>query len=272
MGQKLITLPYPESEMGRERSIEVRTYVQGDEQRISEIYEDCYEDYSGHVTRTPEFWRWFNLKRPGVCPEDVLVAVADERIVGCLTLAGDGELLDPCYDRRFDGTIVMYSLLSAAEDRARESGKFGISLNVPLDDPCMREACRRMGMRSRDLTRSFVVSIEDHEAFLEKLLSVADPPDGNYALKILRNGQEAKSIGIEVSCSQFRLRPEVSPDVTIKVEDGTFSALVLRGLSPWDWIYRRISFWPPWRFRLALTFVGSLNLHSRWFVPRGGMF
>jgi hypothetical protein len=258
--------------MERETALKIRPYNRGDEQRISEIFEDCYADHSGHITRTPGFWRWFNLERPGVSPEDVLVAVSDGEIMGCLTLAGEGELLDPCYDSRSDGTMVMTSLLSAAADRALERGNAVISLNVPLDNLCMNEACRRMGMRCRDLKRSFSISIEDHEAFLNELLRVADPPEGSFSLRILRNGRETKVLGIDVSPSGFALRDHIDPDVAIKVEDGTFSALVLKGLSPWDWILRRISFWPPWRFRLAFEFVGSLKVAPSWFVPRGGMF
>jgi hypothetical protein len=175
--------------------IAVRPYKEGDECEVSRIYEKCYSAYAGHTPRTPEFWKWFNPRRPDV-GAGVLVATRGDRPVGCLTLAKNGEILDPCYDLDDDGAAVMTSLLQAAEKQAMERGFERVVMNVPADDRMMRQACESLRMARRRLLRTFSVSVANTSALLCRVLERSPPPRGSYLLRVLFEDCEQSRSGI----------------------------------------------------------------------------
>ena len=249
----------------------VRSYKDGDEHEISRIFEKCYSSHAGYVRRTPKFWEWFNLLRPEVSKECVLVATVDGTIVGCLTLGSDGEILDPCYDPDFDGNYILGSLLESAESIARDQGLERITANVPSDDPQMTTACKGLNMRRRELDRTFSISISDYRRFLLALLERSNPPKGSYLLILqFANGKTGKYL-LVISDDGISVEGEGPAQIRIRVTEGTLNGLVFKGSIPLgNWFARRITFYPPWRARKVLELLRSLSLGSKWFVPRGG--
>ncbi len=252
--------------------ITVRHYIEGDELEISRIYEKCYSAYAGHTPRTPDFWKWFNRLRPEVGP-GVLVACRGDRLVGCLTLAKNGEILDPCYDPDDDGVAVMTSLLRAAEKQAIERGFDRIVMNAPDDDGVMKQACESLRMGRKRLLRTFSVSVANASGLLCEVLARSPPPKGTYLLRVLRKDGTASAFRVEVTEEGVSVSEGSTAEVVLAVEESTLGRILFQG-GPGlrDWILGKISFSPAWNARRALKLVRSLRVRSKWFVPRGAMF
>jgi len=253
--------------------VEVRPFEDGDLEEISSIFQRCYSRYSGYANRTPEFWRWYNLERPGVDPENVLVAHAGARPVGSVTMTDGGEILDPCYDPDLDGSEIIGALLSACEERASNYGIENLVVNIPWDEPWMNTACRVNGMRRRELGRAFGISIKNHEAFLGKILERNPPADGSYRVIVLVERVKPIEINFRIRGGAISVAGSDAVDVEIKIQDGALCGLIFKGsLGFGDWLTRKVRVSPPWKLGRGIDFLNSLSLGSRWFVPRGGTF
>jgi len=42
----------------------IRSFEDGDENEIVQLFDRIYSDYGGFTLKTPEYWRWGCLKRP----------------------------------------------------------------------------------------------------------------------------------------------------------------------------------------------------------------
>jgi len=252
----------------------VRTFLEGDEFSISTIFENCYEKFSGYVPRTPQYWRWFNLSRPGVNAGDVLVATENDLVVGCMTVCPGGEICDPCYDPGGDGKKIMTALLKAAQALAISKDFPSITINAPKDDTCINSACRELQLRQRKPDRVLSASVINWHLFFPKLLEACSPPEGNFHVTI--GGRREDELAFSVRGGKARMvdaSSEEKPMVRIKVNEGTLvKAIFIEDIGFLDWIRGRISVSPLGRFYRAHRLINSLNLGLEIFLQRGGAF
>ncbi|TET62287.1 hypothetical protein E3J49_08460, partial [Candidatus Bathyarchaeota archaeon] len=71
----------------------IRSFEDGDENEIVQLFDRIYSDYGGFTLKTPEYWRWCCLKRPDVEKEGVFVVEdGDENVVGYAVVGGSGNI------------------------------------------------------------------------------------------------------------------------------------------------------------------------------------
>ena len=255
------------------QGIRTRCYQDGDENRISRIFERCYSDYSGYGVRKPDFWRWFNILRPGVTERNVFVSLAGDRLVGCLTLMANGEVLDPCYDPEFDGREIIRKLLEVAERTAKDRGLDRLTISIPSDDPYMISACNDLRMRPRKLDRAVRISISDHRALFSLLMKRIRIPDGTFLLDIRHgNGKIERILLDSEKRASMRVEGCAQAEIRVGMNEATLNKVVFKGkISLGDLLLRRVAISPPWKTVKGLRLLGSFHLGFKWFVPRGGV-
>jgi ribosomal protein S18 acetylase RimI-like enzyme len=126
----------------------VRTFRPADTQTLVELTNRCLAPYAGWVPRTPEYWLWATLARPGVDAADVLVLESDTEIVGYTVLWEEGAVLDFLVDpdqRPRKRRALARQLIDAAESRAKERGFDKLTLNLPLSDHLIDTVLRKSG-------------------------------------------------------------------------------------------------------------------------------
>jgi len=128
----------------------MRTYREGDEAALVELWNRAFAGYGGYVPRTVLHWRWCILERPGLSPEDILVATQGDKAIGYGVLGPKGNVLEIAVDpprpkalrRRLVGAIC-----EALEARARVRGDEAIDFMVPSTDPVICQALKERGYR-----------------------------------------------------------------------------------------------------------------------------
>lgn len=151
----------------------VRTFDPADVPHLVDIWTRAYAGYAGLVVQTPESWRWRVLARPGMGPEDVMVAVdAAGTAIGYAVVDPAGTVLEIAVDPEVAVRVrdaVATALVDALEARCRARGGETIRFVLPDADDAVQRALRRAGYWSEQST-SFSGTIVDVAALLEALL------------------------------------------------------------------------------------------------------
>jgi hypothetical protein len=150
----------------------IRGFRDGDEDEIIQLFEKCYGDYAGYVSRTREYWRWCCLERPDVERTGVLIAAkqADDKLLGYAVVGTSGSIWELGYDGEESGKEVVGLLLEAAIQYLTSVGASSVNVQAPVDDDVVREACAGLGLVEARPPRAFV-SILDFQELLSLLAS-----------------------------------------------------------------------------------------------------
>jgi hypothetical protein len=138
-----------------------RCYQPGDESILVTLWESAYARFGGYVPKTPDYWKWCVVERPGVETEDIIILEHKKRIVAYAVLAQNtgtngntGTILEfavepslPVKSRRF----ITGRLVTEIEQRSRSRGDDLLDLTVPNDDVTTVNVLEQAGYRSEAL-------------------------------------------------------------------------------------------------------------------------
>lgn len=257
--------------------LSVRTFKDGDEPGIVELFNNVYSKYGGFVPRTVEYWRWCCLERPDVQRDGVFLAFDGGRFCGYLVGGSSGSIWEFCVAD--DDRNVESALLGAALGYLEKLGVSSVSLNVPSGTGVV-EALREAGFGEVCAAKMFVTTLNPaalvqalvvprREALMEKLdddfgVQLRDVPYGaskEFSVRV-------HSVSVEVA-EGFPMRPSVVVELKfmdlLSVLFGNSSAgrLLLTG---------KIRVRPFWKSRAALSLLSTVRLKSSWFFPLSDSF
>lgn len=151
----------------------VRAFDPADVPRLVDLWTRAYAGYAGLVVQTPDAWRWRVLARPGVGPEDVLVAAdAAGTPVGYGVVDATGTVLEVAVDPAAAPgarAAAANQLVDALEARCRARGQESIRFVLPDADEVVQRALRGAGYWTEPMA-SFTATIADVAALLEAVL------------------------------------------------------------------------------------------------------
>ena len=257
--------------------LSVRTFENGDEPAIVELFNNIYSRYGGFVPRTVEYWRWCCLERPDVERDGVFLAFDGERFCGYLVAGSSGSIWEFCVAD--DDRKVARALLGEAVSYLEKVGVSSVSVNVPSGAGVV-EVLRKAGFGEVFAAKMFVTTLNPatlvqalvtprKEALMEKLddefgVQLRDVPYGaskEFSVKI-------HSVSAEVAEG---FPKESSVVVELRFMDlllvlfGNSSAgrLLLTG---------KMRVRPFWKSGAVLTLLSAIRLRNSWFFPLSDSF
>ena len=140
-----------------------RPFCLGDEGSITDLWNRSHSRYGGYIPRTPEFWSWNVLQRPGILRDDIVVVTRDAPVAFGV-LGPSGTVLEFAVDanlvNRQRGKACR-TLIHALEERARARNQTALSFTSQGPDKLVNRTLRRAGYRIREKDRVLGVGILD---------------------------------------------------------------------------------------------------------------
>ncbi len=256
---------------------EVRNFVEGDEERIVEVFNEVYEKFSGYVPRTVEYWRWCCLKRPDV-REDGIFLVFDKEtgnLEGYAVVGLSGNIWELCSKPNREDVASI--LLDRAVCYLEENGVSAVNVNVPADDQTLNEVCRKMGFAKVDVHKMFVGILS-----FRKLIFMLAQDKTSVLSKMFR-----EKICIEMKDAPFWIEKVISiningegvdvfeglvesPTILVKTDVKTLLSVLVGVLSPRRaFLSFRMRVKPFWKFPVVNRFLCSLRMEHSWYWPLG---
>jgi mycothiol synthase len=112
--------------------IELRSFVENDEDEVLEMFETAFSEFDDRLPTPPEVWRAMITEREGFAPDDVVLAIADGRIVGGAFLIDADEIwVDKlAVAREYRNRGIARALLQTAFARSFDRGHTWTSLST----------------------------------------------------------------------------------------------------------------------------------------------
>ena len=266
-------------------ALNIRTYQTGDEEQLVKLWDSAHTNYGGYVPKTPEYWRWCVVQRPGVEAEDILILEQEKHILAYAVLAQRTET------RGYTGTILEFAigpwlpaaerklvaseLIAEVEKRSRLRGDELLNLMVPCEDEVVVKVLGKAGYKAEAL-EVFQLVIVDLVLLLRRILDKR---------KVILSSTQFSSFRIALQPGYYRYCPYESVRIELRpeplVEESTFDAdyTVFTDLSTiTDIIFRRDSFnhalstnkikiKPENGVEPVRTLFQLLTLNSEWYLP-----
>lgn len=254
---------------------ELRTFVDGDEKKIVELFNDAYGRFCGHVPRTVEYLRWGCLKRPDVRKDGIFLVLDVEtgNLEGYVVAGLSGNIWELC--SRPEKSDVAFMLLDKAIEFLEKMGASSININVPESDEVLNEACRKMDFAKVNVHKMFVGILS-----FSKLMSVLAQ---DRAASLCKKFKER--ICITVKDAPFWIERTISvnidnkevyvsegspehPTILAQTDVKTFSSILFGNLSPqWAFLSFRMGVKPLWKIPRMIEFLHSVRLGDSWSWP-----
>jgi len=125
-----------------------KTYAQGDERELTELWNRAYARYGGFFAKTEERWRWSILQCGAVTPGSIIIATLAGRVSAYGALAATGAIIEFAVDTMLKSQQrreICIALIEKLEDRARELQCASLSFVSPQSDAIVDLALRKMG-------------------------------------------------------------------------------------------------------------------------------
>lgn len=256
------------------RAYVARTYREGDETELVQLFNRVYEGFAGFVPRTLEYWRWCCLNRPDVEDEGIVIVNDGKKIIGYGVVGKTGNIWELCYDSAYKGEEIVSTILEWAVNYLESTGGDSIILNASLDDHLLRDMCLRFGFAETNPPFMFL-SVLDFPEFIREVLSwkreklreydeellikVRNSPlwyGGNITVKI-RNGD----ISVEGGTNG-------DPGVVVEADVPTIVSCILgtRGLLK-AFLGLKLRIRPFWKSLKILKLFSLLRIKDPWFSP-----
>jgi len=266
--------------------LNIRSYQPGDEHSLVELWDSAHAELGGFVPKTPEYWKWCIVDRPGVEPEDIMILEHDERIVAYAVLAQKKK-----DDDSYTGYVLEFAIkpsLSARqrelfanrlviqiENRSRYRGDELLNLTVPSKDTVVVNVLEKFGYRAEALD-VFQLVIVDLVVLLKQIL--------DQRKKCFPSGQSpsfrvALQPGYYRYCPYESVRIELSPEPVVEESTSRADYTVSTDLSTLtDIIFRRSSFndalmsnsikiYPEDGSEAVRSLFQLVTLNSEWYLP-----
>ena len=254
----------------------VRNFVNGDEKRIVELFNRVFENFSGYVPRTVEYWRWCCLERLDVRRDGIFLIFNEENgaLEGYAVVGLSGNIWEFCCVPSLDVALL---LLDEAIRYLEDMGVSAVNVNVPESCDVLNEACRKAGFARVDVHKMFVgvlsfskllsILIEDRKNFLcgkfkEKFcIMIRDAPfwiEKTLSVDINRDGVNVFEGSVD------------SPTAFVKTDVKTLSSILFGIMNPMHAVLRfKMGVKPFWKIPRFVEFLDSVRLRDAWFWPLG---
>lgn len=233
----------------------------GDEQVLADLHNRAFAAYPGTVLRTPEYWRWACVDRPGVSPEGIIILEEGDGIEGYVVVSDDGTILEFAVDPETDRLRVALLLLESAEQRARQTAAVRLTVNVPASDDVLAEAMARRGFGPGELSRVHV-TIHEYPELVRHLFETNGYRGPGLELE-LRAGEVAGSFAIPSPADRpaplHLVADQRVLDRVILGASSPIRAQLTGGIHPRPW----------WRQLAAYRALRAMKVRGRWFHPLG---
>ncbi len=252
--------------------LSVRTFRDGDEPAIVELFNRIYGRYGGFVPRTVEYWRWCCLERPDVERDGVFLVFENEKICGYLVAGSSGNIWEFCVAE--DNEEATGALLGEAVSYLEKIGVSSVNVNVPSDATFVK-GLRKAGFGKVPSAKMFVTTLspaalvqtlatprkEDLEEKFDEEFGVRlrDVPYGvskeffmkihDASVKIAEGFPANPSVTIELGFADF---------LSILFGDSSASRLFLTG---------KMKVKPLRKLGAVLALLSMIRLKGSWFFP-----
>jgi hypothetical protein len=250
----------------------VRTFRDGDEGKIVELFNKVFDKYGGFAPRTVEYWRWCCLSRPDVERNGVFLAFGDEQLRGYVVVGSSGNLWEFCVA---DGEKeVANTLLSEALRYLEKAGASSVNINVPSDSGVV-ESLRKAGFGKVPAERMFVSTLSP-SALVADLVSsrggrLASKSDYDLGVR-LQN--VPYGVGKEFSVKFRDGKAEVEnsstseSSVAVELDFADLLSILFGGSSVIRlFLTHRLKVKPLWKLRAVLNFLSKIRCKESWFFP-----
>ena len=256
---------------------ELRNFMDEDEERIVELFNDVYGRFSGYVPRTVEYWRWCCLNRPDVKRNGIFLVFDRETgdLAGYVVVGLSGNIWELCV--RSNCGDAALTLLDRAITYLEDAGVSAVNVNVPKSDETLNEACRKMGFAMVDVHKLFVGVLSFRKLisiFARSKVDVLTKKFNERICIIVKDPslwiERAVSIkvddrGIDVFEGMIE-----SPTVSVKTDAKALLAVLVGALNPKQaFLSFRIRVKPFWKAITMESFLRSLRMDASWFWPLG---
>lgn len=263
----------------------IRCYQSGDENSLTELWESAHADFGGYVPKTPEYWKWCIVDRPGVEPEDILILEHGERVVAYAVLAqkkdANGYIgtvlefaIEPSLSTR-KRKFFVNKLIVEIEKRSRYRGDELLNLMVPSKDTAVVSALEKAGYRAEALD-VFQLVIVDLVLLLKLIL---DQRKNSLPAGQSSSFRFAIQPGYYRYCPYESVRIELGPEPEVEESTSNADYTVYTDLSTLtDIIFRRSNFnnavknnsmniKPEDGTEAVRSLFQVLSLKSDWYLP-----
>lgn len=252
--------------------ITVRTFREGDEPAIVQLFNKTYSKYGGFVPRTVEYWRWCCLERPDIEKDGVFLAFDGEKLCGYLVAGSSGNIWESCFAD--DSERHAEALLSEAVNYFEKIGVSSVNINVP-NDVSYAQSLRKAGFVEVPPTEMFVTTLNPTalvKAFVTpRKESFAERFDDEFAIRLhdvpYGVGKEFFVKIRDATVEVAEVIP-VKPSVNIELRFSVFLS-VLFGESSASQLFLsgKIKVRPLWKLFTALALLSAMRLEGKWFFP-----
>ena len=251
-------------------SYSLRTFRDGDEDKIVGLFNEVYGGYGGFVPRTVGYWRWCCLERPDVKRDGIFLAFDDERLCGYIVAGSSGNVWEFC---AADDEVAKV-LLAAALSYLEKVGISSVNVNVPRDSSIAgalveagfgeipADAMFMTTLNPQVLVAALVAS--QKEKFADKFneefgVRLRDAPHGvGTEFSIVIHGETVESAEGFPSKSSVVIELGFMDFLSVLFGLSSASRLFLAG---------KMRVKPLWRLGAVLRFLSAVHFRSSWFFP-----
>ena len=263
----------------------LRTFREGDEERLAVFFNKTYERYFGFVPRTSQYWKWSYLLRPDIDPEGIFIieGIGDQETKGYAVVCNSGAVYEICIHPGEDRDIIVSILLPKIESYARDQGAKHVLISVPPGDKTLREWFTKSEYH-KYYTYMAGIPLNFPELIRQimeaRLFSGLDKLKGKFLIHLSKDGRRFRSpsflfdeLFILIEEGKVCAEPDVKShqaDFTIKMDVFTFTSIILGTKSILTTVLRGdIRVTPFWKFYKAVELLSLMVIPYPWYVPLG---
>jgi len=253
----------------------IRTYIQGDENDLILLFNKAYDHFAGLVPRTLEYWKWCILSRPNLSEEGIAVVVNADKIVGYAAVDKSGNILELCYDPDHGRKKIVSMLLTWCIDYVRFQGGNSVSLNAPVQDGIIRQACKESEFTEEPFPTLFL-KVQDLPQLLKKIVGQENRLKRDFQETVVFSLRKVPSscpnhvvLQIQNGTAIVLMDDEAKPTIKIEVDLSTISECVFGSRRR---LYKaildgRLKVRPLRKVIKAMKILSLLQLRNPWYIP-----
>jgi hypothetical protein len=259
-----------------EQKYSVRTFLDGDEVALVQLFEKAYLNYGGYTKKTPACWRWNCLERPDVERNGIILALDNKtkEIVGYVVAGKSGYVWELSYDPQCDGKQVLSLLLNEAATYIEGAGGSSVNFNAPQKDVLIRRVCKQHGFVASEPSKMFLSVLNFQSLFsslaenktneLTKkyneslLIKIRDAPSWLDDAIFMKIDQLGVVVAKEAQVHSIQLHTDY---ITL------FSVLFGKRSSRNAFIHAKFKIKPWSKILTALKLINDLRVKADWFYP-----
>jgi len=253
----------------------LRSFRDGDEKKIVELFNDVYREYGGYVPRTVDYWRWCCLKRPDTRRDGIFLVFDEEtgRLEGYVVVGSSGNIWEFCCRPNYEDAALL--LLDRAVSYLKEMNVTSINVNVPEADETLNKACKKMGFAKVDRHKMFVSMLSFSKLFFILTQCKKDFLCKKFNEKICIVIKDApfwieKAISISINDGEVKVSEHLlkSPTIFVRTDVKTLSSIIFGVQDPWLALLSfKVHIKPFRKISKLINFFHSIRLDSSWFWP-----